>query len=161
MKPKILLITLIALIGGSLSAEPLTKFNNALYQGQDPWIIHNDGFYYLCQSAAEGGSAVYVSKSRSLLDQGVKIKVWADKNYRAVYAPELHFVRGKWYIYFCAGAKDYDWKRKAVVLEADTPDPQGTYTCRGVLFTGEKGQLYGANDFTVMEEAGQLYAFWA
>jgi GH43 family beta-xylosidase len=101
-----------------------------------------------------------VSKSRSLLDQGVKIKVWEDKNYRSVFAPELHFVRGKWYIYFCAGAKSHEWKRKAVVLEADTSDPQGSYTCRGVLFTGEKGQLYGANDFTVMEEKGQLYAFF-
>lgn len=147
-------------LAGLLHAEGLTKFNNALYQGQDPWITRDGGFYYLCQSAAEGGSAVYVSKSRSLLDQGVKVKVWEDKAYHRVFAPELHHLGGKWYIYFCADAKAYGWKHHAVVLESDTDDPQGNYTCKGVLFTGAKGVLYGANDFTVLEEKGQLYGFF-
>jgi len=162
MKPITILAGLFALASlcASAPAESLSQFNNPLYQGQDPWMIYHDGFYYLCQSAQGGGSAVHVSKSRTLLDQGVKIKVWEDQNYRGVFAPELHYLRGKWYIYFCADVKELGWKRKAVVLEADTPDPQGSYTCRGVLFTGVKGELYGANDFTVMEENGQLYAFW-
>jgi hypothetical protein len=45
MKIRISLL-FIVLAAGGLAAEPLAKFNNALYQGQDPWIIRTGDFYY-------------------------------------------------------------------------------------------------------------------
>ena len=40
-----------------------------------------------------------------------------------VWAPEMHFLFGKWYVYFAAGEKDDIWKIRPYVLECQGPDP--------------------------------------
>ena len=142
-------------------ASDLGTFSNPLYQGEDPWVIYQDGSYYVCTSGPVDPTAVYVSKSPTLLDRGEKVKVWQDAdNYRRVFAPELHFIAGKWYIYFCADVKSEGWRHMAVVLQAKTGNPLDGFTCQGVLFTGDEHGNGQANDFTVVTFNHQLYAFW-
>jgi GH43 family beta-xylosidase len=142
-------------------ANDLGKFSNPLYQGEDPWVSYQDGSYYVCTSGPVDPTAVYVSKSPTLLDRGEKVKVWQDAdNYRRVFAPELHFIHGKWYIYFCADVKSEGWRHLAVVLQAKTGNPLEGFTCQGVLFTGDEHDNGQANDFTVVTFNNQLYAFW-
>ena len=75
-------------------------FTNPIYKGQDPAVVKHDGWYYLCQSARGNGIQIY--KSRKLTDRGEAKRVWdaprTGPNSRQIWAPELHFVRGKWYI---------------------------------------------------------------
>jgi GH43 family beta-xylosidase len=142
-------------------AEPQKTFSNPLYQGEDPWVIQHEGSYFMCSSGPQNPTAVYVSKSPTLVERGEKVKVWEDaENYGRVFAPELHFIQGKWYIYFCADVKSEGGKHMAVVLQANTDNPLDGFTNKGVLFTGDQHGNAQANDITVVTFQGQLYAFW-
>ncbi|HEV2692478.1 MAG TPA: family 43 glycosylhydrolase [Verrucomicrobiae bacterium] len=161
MKTVRFLFLLIVCAALAASARPADTFSNPLRQGEDPWVIFKDGNYYVCNSGPENPTAVCVSKSPSLLDRGEVVKVWEDgDNYRRVFAPELHFIDGKWYIYFCADVRSENWRHMAVVLVAKTDNPLDGFTCKGVLFTGDEHGNGQANDFTVVTFNGQLYACW-
>ncbi|MGO4544621.1 family 43 glycosylhydrolase [Paenibacillus sp. 2TAB23] len=147
---------------GVTSSSVSGKFNNPLYQGQDPFVTYKDGFYYFVSSSnLDSNNKVYVSKSRTLIDQGEKVMVFDSKGTQTrIFAPEIFFFDGKWYIYYCADLKDYGFKHMATVLESVTDDPQGEYVDKGALYAGENGEYKQANDFTVFENNGQLYAVW-
>lgn len=146
--------------------EALTQFNNALYQGQDPFISYHDGYYYFVSSSNDPShNKMYVSKSKSLLDQGEKVRIFDFNDSKSrIFAPEMFFIDGKWYIYYCADAKEYNWRHMACVMESVTDDPQGDWIDRGVLYTGMEinnpNEFAQGNDFTVFQYRGQLYACW-
>jgi GH43 family beta-xylosidase len=147
---------------GVTSSSVATKFNNPLYQGQDPFVAYHDGFYYFVSSSnLDSHNKVYVSKSRTLTDQGEKVMVFDSQGTQTrIFAPEIFFLEGKWYIYYCADLKDYGYKHMATVLEAATDDPQGPYVDKGALYAGENGEYKQANDITVFDYNGELYAIW-
>ena len=84
-------------------------FVNPIAGIPDPWIIQYQGAYYTCKAHGDG---INVSKSDKLTvinstesiwkapkDNG-SIKPW---NTSHVWAPELHFIDGRWYVYYAAG----------------------------------------------------------
>ena len=75
-----------------------------------------------------------------------------------IWAPEIHFIDGQWYIYFTAGRSDDIWAIRLYVLENSSADPtQGTWIERGQLKTGfESFSL----DATTFEHRGQRYLVW-
>lgn len=147
---------------GVQSSTVSEKFNNPLYQGQDPFVAYHEGFYYFVSSSNyDYENKIYVSKSRTLTDQGEKIMVFDSKDtQKRIFAPEIFFLQGKWYIYYCADVDTYGWQHMPAVLESVTVDPQGEYVFKGVLYGGENGNYKQANDFTVFEYNEQLYAIW-
>ncbi|UJF35766.1 family 43 glycosylhydrolase [Paenibacillus hexagrammi] len=147
---------------GVTSSSAFHTFSNPLYQGQDPFVTYKDGFYYFVSSSnLDSNNKVYVSKSRTLTDQGEKIMVFDSQGTQTrIFAPEIFFFDGKWYIYYCADLQEFGYKHMANVLESVTDDPQGAYVNKGALFTGENGVYKQANDFTVFDYQGQLYAVW-
>jgi len=40
-----------------------------------------------------------------------------------IWAPEIHFIAGKWYVYFAAGASDKVWDIRIYVLENSSANP--------------------------------------
>ncbi len=158
-------IVLVMALGADAAGAAAT-FTNPLYRGADPWIVHKDGWYYLCQSAG-GGIAVW--KSRKLTDRGTRAVVWRAPregwNARQIWAPELHFVGGKWYIYYAAAKDNDNANHRMGVLEATGGDPQGTYLDRGMLYTGDNiktgRDCRWAIDGTVFDIAGRLYFVWS
>ena len=40
-----------------------------------------------------------------------------------IWAPELHYLEGKWYIYFAGGEEEDIWKIRPYVLECQGQDP--------------------------------------
>src|ERR1700687_4999608 len=88
-------------------APPPTFVNPLLPSGADPWVTSRNGFYYYMNTT---GSNLTIWKTRSMADLAAAEKkgVWrapATGPYsRDVWAPELHFLRGKWYIYSAADA---------------------------------------------------------
>lgn len=147
---------------GVMSASEFDKFSNPLYQGQDPFVTYKDGFYYFVSSSnLDSNNKVYVSKSRTLTDQGEKVLVFDSQGTQTrIFAPELFFLNGKWYIYYCADLQAYGYKHMATVLESETGDPQGNYTDKGSPFKDGDGVGKESNDFTVFENGGKLYAVW-
>ncbi|HEY1685620.1 MAG TPA: glycoside hydrolase family 43 protein [Tepidisphaeraceae bacterium] len=101
----------------------------------DPWVILHDGLYYFTGTLdPEGGLWIWSSKNLSQLDSGKKVKVWSAPatggESHAIWAPELHWINGKWYLYFTA-SDGKNQNHRQYVLEAKTSDPQGDYIDRG------------------------------
>lgn len=143
-------------------------FTNPIADGADPWVIRKDGYYYTCGS---GRGGIYVSKSKKLTEPGERVVVWkapeSGWNRSNVWAPELHFFGGKWYIYYAAAKKPggpFIFQRSGV-LESVSDDPFGPYTDRGMLYTGDNLQdtatVKWAIDLTPLELNGRLYAIWS
>ena len=149
-------------------AAPCT-FANPLGAGQDPWIVRHDGAYYFVESTARG---IIVYKSPVLTDPKRNgVVVWHPPsrgwNATSVWAPELHFIAGKWYIYYAAGSSGPPYVHQhSGVLESAGSDPQqAPYADRGILYTGDSIATRAGNrwaiDLTVHRINGQLYAVWS
>jgi GH43 family beta-xylosidase len=141
--------------------DQLTFRNPVLRVGPDPWVIFHDGFYYEMNTT---GFNLVIRKTRDIteLQRAERKVVWRpppEGPYsRDLWAPELHIVQGKWFIYFAADDGNNDTHR-LWVLENDSSDPlsEGWYM---------KGQLKDrrdrwAIDPTVFEDQSKLYVVWS
>lgn len=150
------------------AARASCTFANPLGKGADPWIVRRGGTYYLAQS---GGRGITIYRSDDLTQperNGVRIWTAPDTGWNRsnVWAPELHWLDGHWYVYYAAGRAGPPFlHQRAGVLESVTDDPQGAYVDRGMLYTGDsiatRAHPYWAIDLTVGRIGGQLYAFWS
>ncbi|CAF1317916.1 unnamed protein product [Didymodactylos carnosus] len=141
-------------------------YNLIAQEGADPWVYkHSNGYYYYLKST---GSNLLLSKSRTLtgIDVGKNKTVWSSRDTgpscRDIWAPELHFLRQKWYIYYAGTTCDSDnVNHRMFVLENKNFDP----------FIGEfdeKGQITDSTqkwaiDGTVLEHplSDELYFIWS
>jgi GH43 family beta-xylosidase len=147
------------------TTAPAGTFSNPLFRGADPWVVFHDGWYYLCQS---DNRTISVYKSRSFIQRGERKIVWrapdSGWNRAQVWAPELHLVRGKWYIYYAASRGQNEFHRMGV-LEAVTDDPQGRYVDKGMLYTGDDVQQRTDDKWAIdghpFEHRGRLYIAWS
>lgn len=135
-----------------------TYTNPLLPSGADPWVAQRDGFYYYTNTQ---GDRIAVRKTRDMarLAKAPPVTVWTPPHDGpgsvSLWAPELHWVRGKWYLYYTAAERghDDDVHRHVFVLENASTDPTaGTWTSKGMLAT----KLSGI-DGTVFTLRGQLY----
>ncbi|MDB6041248.1 MAG: putative beta-xylosidase, partial [Verrucomicrobiales bacterium] len=125
----------------------------------DPWMLFHEGFYYYCESRNQ--SSIHIRKARTLneigYDEGEQI--WeapmVGNNSKAVWAPELHRLNGKWYVYYAAD-DGLNENHRMWVLESLGENPQGGYRCRGCIET--QGW---AIDGTVLEIGDQMYFLWS
>ena len=138
-----------------------TFVNPLLPTGPDPWVIYRDGWYYYMNSTATN---LTIWKTRSIADlaNAEKKVVWQPPTNgpwsHDIWAPELHFLRGKWYIYFAADAGNNETHR-IWVLENALADPlHGEWTMKGKL--ADPSDRW-AIDATVFDNAGKIYAIWS
>jgi GH43 family beta-xylosidase len=76
-----------------------------------------------------------------------------------VWAPELHRLDDKWYVYFTAGSGP-DETQRLWVLECTGADPQtGTWVQKGRIFSTDAD--FWAIDGTVLEYNGSRYLIWS
>jgi GH43 family beta-xylosidase len=122
-------------------------------------ILHGGYYYY---SESRNKRHIYIRRSRTIagigLDPGVR--VWSAParggNSDNVWAPELHLIDGKWFIYYAADDGD-NANHRMWVLESLGADPCGKYVCRGQLET-----CGWAIDGTVLSlDQGQRYFLWS
>src|SRR5207249_3437001 len=115
--------------------------------------------------------AIWVYKSDELT-QPTKhgVQVWAAPhngwNRSNVWAPELHYLDGQWYIYYAAGKSGPPFLyQRSGVLQSAGDDPQGRYIDKGMLYTGNDVRSGAENiwaiDLTVTRLGSQLYAVWS
>ncbi|TWT80180.1 Non-reducing end beta-L-arabinofuranosidase [Planctomycetes bacterium CA13] len=147
---------------GSLEA---THFVNPIGEGADPWVTRdpNSGRYLWCMS--DGNRALAIHTSDSLTSLGQKHIVWKAPRRgpysREIWAPELHFLDGKWLIYF-AGSDGDNKNHLAYALQSKTADPLGEYELHGAFITGDtKDENRWAIDMTALEHQGKRYAIWS
>jgi len=153
---------------GPTGPSPCT-FANPIASGQDPWVFRHGGAYYLVESR---GREIWVYRAEKLpeIKFGSGVRVWrapdAGWNRDHVWAPEMHLIDGRWYIYYTAGSAGPPYiHQRSGVLESTGDDPQGSYVDRGMLDTRDDVSRPGENvwaiDLTVTRQNGQLYAVWS
>ena len=141
--------------------EVLTFTNPILTSGADPWIIQKDGYYYYTNTS---GSRLFLRKSRTLTDLKTSDQktIWIppeETSYsKEIWAPELHFIQGKWYMYFAADDGN-NKNHRMYVVENPSSDPlEGTWEFKGkVSALSDKWAIDGS----VFEYAGKLYMIWS
>ncbi|WP_219836992.1 family 43 glycosylhydrolase [Paenibacillus sp. R14(2021)] len=126
----------------------------------DPSVIYKDGYYYM--TFTHNGADIMVMKSRTMdFKQAERKVVWypdIGTRYSAeLWAPEMQFLQGKWYIYFAAD-DGLNENHRMFVLEADTDDPMGSYTFKGQI-TDDTNKW--AIDGLAMELNDKLYFVWS
>jgi GH43 family beta-xylosidase len=124
-------------------------------------MIFHEGFYYYCE-AREKQRCIVVRKSRTIADIGADpgVVVWKapprGRNSNALWAPELHLLRGQWFIYYAADDGD-NRNHRMWVLEGQTSNPDGPYRCRGELHT----QGWAIDGTILAQQNGRLFFVWS
>jgi GH43 family beta-xylosidase len=144
------------------SLPPGATFKNPILPAPsaDPWVIFHNGAYYSCESRQQDTIWIRKAKCFTELNQAEGAMVWSapafGANSKSLWAPELHLINGKWYIYYAAD-DGLNENHRMWVLESITDDPTGPYRCRGVLETGG-----WAIDGTILQlDNGSLYFLWS
>ncbi len=149
----------------------LTEFNTPfIEQRADPYVYCKDGKYYFTASVPAYDRIVLrcADSLHGLRSAGEKT-VWTKHESgvmsRHIWAPELHYLKGKWYIYFAAGERDDRWKIRPFVLECAESDPMtGEWTeCGKIQRSDDDIYSFAAFslDATILENKGELYYIWA
>ena len=107
-------------------------FRNPILDGAapDPYIYHHsDGYYYWSKST---GGGIEVLKSRILTNwrNAERREVFrANAPYTDLWAPEIHFIRGNFYIYFALATNGDNANHRMYVIRANDPNNAlGGYT---------------------------------
>ncbi|MDR0352992.1 MAG: family 43 glycosylhydrolase, partial [Opitutaceae bacterium] len=133
----IIVAPVLAFVSGARAAAANT-FTNPIAIGADPWLVRHDGAYYCCQS--ENDLGVAICKSTSPASLGERRVVWRapakGPHSKQIWAPELHFLDGRWYVYVAASNGD-NATHRMIVLESATNDPLGAYVFKAELYTGD------------------------
>ena len=83
--------------------ETTTYRNPVLPSGPDPWVFEKDGFYYYMHTTGRDLTLWKTAKMSELGTAARKV-IWTPQvtgaASRDIWAPELFFVNGKWYIYY-------------------------------------------------------------
>ena len=155
-----------------MSGNGQLKYNEVFIpQRADPYIYrHTDGMYYFTASVPAYDEIVLRrAESIEALKEAKEHTIWRKHESgpmsEHIWAPELHFLDGKWYLYFAGGEKDDVWKIRPYVLECKGDDPiTGSFTELGKMqkadgdeFSFEAFSL----DATVFENKGNRYFVWA
>ncbi|HUS00252.1 MAG TPA: glycoside hydrolase family 43 protein [Chitinophagaceae bacterium] len=139
-----------------------TTFTNPLLpSGADPWSIYKDGYYYYTHTF---GDRLVIWKTKNIADlksaphKTVFIPPAGKEYSKQLWAPELHFIYNKWYLYFAADSGRNEGHR-LWVLENSAKDPmQGTWILKGrVTDPGDKWAIDGS----VFKHKGVLYMVWS
>src|SRR3569833_3301989 len=102
-------------------------------------MIFNGGFYYYCESRNK--RHIYIRRSRTIAGIGNDpgVRVWtaptSGANCDNLWAPELHLIDGRWFIYYAADNGE-NANHRMWVIEAEGSDPRDKNECRGQLETG-------------------------
>jgi GH43 family beta-xylosidase len=159
-----LAVTLAACIHGGLAqAEPAFD-NPIILQRADPYVELHDGYYYFSATAPEY-DRIEIRRAKTIqgLAQSEPKVVWRKHDTGVmgshIWAPEIHSIDGKWYIYFAAGGAEKVWDIRIYVLENDSANPfKGKWIERGQLKTNwESFSL----DSTTFVNKGTRYLVWA
>ena len=142
-----------------------------ILQRADPYVYrHTDGTYYFTASVP-AYDGIYLRKSDTLLGlkDAKEVEVWHkhDEGIMSIHiwAPEIHYLDGAWYIYYAGGDKDDIWAIRPYVLRCTDSDPMtGKWEELGKMnrapedeFSFEQFSL----DATVFENKGEYFYIWA
>ncbi|CCC14345.1 hypothetical protein SMACR_08931 [Sordaria macrospora] len=160
----LLLLTPSLSLAAAPTSPPVSYTNTLIEQRADPHISkHTDGYYYFTATVPAYDSII-IRRSPTIqgLSSAPETTIWRRKSSgigsNQVWAPELHYIDGKWYIYVALGVAN-EWHIRAFVLEGIGANPQtATWTEKGLVNTDWDTFSLDAHQFQVN---GTRYLVWA
>jgi GH43 family beta-xylosidase len=160
--PALLLLSAVACAGPRTDPDVGGTFTNPLLSsGPDPWVLQKDGIYYYMHTTG-GNLTLRRTRDLSRLAEAEQKVVWtppAEGPYsKQIWAPEVHFLDGRWYIYFAAddGANR---NHRMWVIENESSDPfVGEWVMRGKV--ADPSDRW-AIDGSVFEHGGRRFFVWS
>lgn len=138
--------------------------NPLIPQRADPHLSQVDGRYWFTASVPSF-DAIELRAADSIAGLALAEPVVVWRRHESgpmswhVWAPELHRIDGRWFLYFAASERDDIWKLRMYVLECEGADPlQDRWVERGRIHTPIDSF---ALDATTFEHRGRRYLVWA
>jgi GH43 family beta-xylosidase len=146
-----------------------TVIKPLIEQRADPYIVkHTDGYYYFTASVPQYDR---IELRRATTIEGLAtaptVDAWVKPDTgpysELIWAPELHFNMGAWYVYFAAAPsreiKHKLFQHRMYAIRNTNPNPlEGSWEFMGQVDTGIDSFCLDATTFT---HKGQLYYLWA
>jgi GH43 family beta-xylosidase len=138
-------------------------------QRADPWIYkHTDGYYYFTASVPEY-DRIEVRRSKTIkgIAEAEPVVAWRKHETgplsALIWAPEIHYINGSWYIYYAAAPSkeivDGLFQHRMFVIENKSANPlEGSWEEKGQIKTDWESFALDATSF---EHKGQQYLVWA
>ncbi|MBO0932510.1 glycoside hydrolase family 43 protein [Fibrella aquatilis] len=146
----------------TLSSLAQRTFTNPLKpSGPDPWVLQQGGWYYYMNTT---GRDLTLWRTHNLADLAAAEKKViftppTGTGYsKDIWAPEIHFLDNRWYVYFAADSAN-NLSHRIWALENTAADPfTGNWTVRGKV--GDRDDHW-AIDLSVFDFRGKRYAVWS
>lgn len=152
--------------------------NPFIPQRADPYIVKGpDDFYYFTASypaylnVDSGYDRIILRRSKTVigLKDAEEKAIWLAHKQgnmaKHIWAPEIHFICGKWYIFFASGDSDNIWNIRPYVLMCTGSDPMNDpWEEKGKMQATEndsKSFTEFSLDMTYFENNGKHYLIWA
>ena len=155
-----LVVTLLLLLScGNKNEEKALLFDPGCY----PYAVHQGGKYYFTRQSDDSRSiTITTTDDLTRVAEGKNKTVWPLDGKQVsnnIWSPELHYIKGKWYIYFEADDGNTD-NHEIYVLENSAATPtDGTFRMKGVLRTNAEWN-YGIHP-TTFTISGRQYLVWS
>lgn len=145
-------------------------YNSPLVMQQaDPYVLKHEGKYYFTATCplydrielrvCDKLNDIATAKAKTIW---VKHKLGIMSGF--IWAPEIHYIMGKWVIYFAASKRFNIWRLRPYALVCDSQDPM-TGNWSEATMTAADDDKYSFTEFsldmTVFENKGKWFTVWA
>ena len=141
-------------VTGATYTNPLRE------RGAEPWAVFHEGKYYYTQGS-ENRVILWETDDIADLSHATQKDVWIPtdpSNSYHLWAPEIHRINNKWYIYFAADDGNMD-NHQIYVVENEAANPmEGTFVMKGRIQTDKDNNW--AIHASTFEHDGQRYMIW-
>ncbi len=157
-----------------------TKTDIFIADRADPYItLGKDGYYYFTASYPMYGGADKEGYDRVILRRAKTIEglkdaeekvIWDEKDSdicnRFIWAPEMHYIGGKWYVYYAASSSPNNvWDINCHVIMCEGDDPYNDPWVEKGKFQAAEGDTFSFTgfslDMTYFECNNRSYVIWA
>jgi GH43 family beta-xylosidase len=140
-----------------------TFSNPLLKSGADPFSTYKNGFYYYTNTAGNK-LVLWKTKNLSKLSEAPNKVIWTPPKktmYSSeIWAPEIHQLNDKWYMYFAADDGN-NKNHRMYVLENDNEDPMtGEWEFKGKVAASPDRWAIDGNVFKYKNELYMIWSGW-
>ena len=151
--------------------------NPLIEERADPYVVRGEnGSYYFTASypaygnVNKGYDRIILRESKTVagLASAEEKTIWqahaSGIMAKHIWAPEMHFIGGKWYMFFAAGSSSDVWAIRPYVLQCDGDPMTGKWSECGQMqaSAGDTDSFTSFSlDMTYFENGGKHYLIWA
>ncbi len=162
-------------VTGKVNANPYA--NPFILERADPHVVKgDDGYYYFTASypaygdVNKGYDKIILRRSQTVtgLADAEEKTIWQAHSSgimaKHIWAPEMHCIKGVWYMFFAAGSSSDIWAIRPYVLKCEGDPYTGTWTECGQVqaAAGDTSSFRSFSlDMTYFEHNGKHYVIWA